>query len=123
MSKNLYQLILLAGGTGSRMNLSLPKQFLKIQNQTLIQRSLRIFQEINIFDTIVIVSHKDSLNKMKQECKLFLDKNTFFVIGGKTRHTSFLNGMKKLKFDKNDIILIQDVVRPFVNREDIKKTH
>ena len=101
------------------MGLSYPKQFLKMGNETLLQRSIRIFSQMKLFDLITVVCNRESLQKAKNETSIIF-KNLEFVMGGKTRHKSFLNGISNCHFLKEEIILIHDVARPFIEMGDIK---
>ena len=47
--------VILAGGTGTRMGGSVPKQFIEYNGKTLIEYSLEIFQNHNDIDEIAIV--------------------------------------------------------------------
>jgi 2-C-methyl-D-erythritol 4-phosphate cytidylyltransferase len=52
-----FHIIIPAAGSGSRMGLGQPKQYLKIHKQTFIERVLRVFQNIPLVDSIHIALH------------------------------------------------------------------
>lgn len=62
MSKNIA--VILAGGVGSRMGLGYPKQFSKIAGKTALEHTLAVFQGYEQIDEIVIVSEKESYDKI-----------------------------------------------------------
>ena len=72
-------LILLAAGDSKRLKLSTPKPFYKVNNKTILEHSLDIFQDFRAIKKVVIVynkKHKKYLNKIKL-------KNTIKIVGGK----------------------------------------
>ena len=52
-----FHIIIPAAGSGSRMGLGQPKQYLKIHKQTFIERVIRVFENISHFDSIHIALH------------------------------------------------------------------
>ena len=49
--------VILAGGTGSRMESAKPKQFLKVAGKTILEHTVGIFEMNRKIDEIVIVSN------------------------------------------------------------------
>jgi choline kinase len=65
MQKNM-RAIVLSAGVGTRMSeisSGLPKGFLKIGSETIIQRQIRLLKEAGIFDITLIVGYKKELFK------------------------------------------------------------
>ena len=93
-------LILLAGGTGERFNISKknqPKQFYKFGNSNFIEYFLRNLDE-NIFDIIKIVTKKYHQKKYLNNLKKDFPKHKIeFVVSGKTRQESSKKGVYALK--------------------------
>ena len=58
MQKNNLAIIL-SGGTGTRFDISKPKQFYKLNKKTIIEITVEKFVNSNLFNYIIIVSHKD----------------------------------------------------------------
>ncbi|XDD47822.1 IspD/TarI family cytidylyltransferase [Leptospira sp. WS39.C2] len=108
---NLYA-ILLAGGTGSRMGLDVPKQFLKLRGESLLRHSVKRFQRFGLLKSITIVSHPDWILETEKEVGDLLEPNDRIVEGGDTRHLSTLNGINSINYDGKDIFFIHDVARP-----------
>ncbi|MCZ8238585.1 MAG: IspD/TarI family cytidylyltransferase [Leptospiraceae bacterium] len=104
--------ILLAGGLGKRYG-SAPKQFLNLEGESLLQRSTRRFREWGFLKQLVIVSHPDSISEVEAQLDTYLLGNDRIVVGGNTRHASFLKGYDALQKNKEDLIFIHDVARPF----------
>ena len=96
-------LILLAGGSGKRMRNEVPKQFLEIGNQNLIEYFLTNLDS-KIFEIIVISTKKNYKEKyLKLLKKKFINYNIQYVESGKTRQHSVYNSLKYLK--KNNPIM------------------
>lgn len=115
-------LILLASGSGKRMNNTTPKQFLEVLNKPLIYYSLKTFEENENIDEIVIVTKRKFFEKMYQIIDEFsFNKVHIMVEGGKYRQASTYNALQALKGFalKDDIVIIHDAARPLISNEDI----
>ena len=118
--------MLLCGGTGSRMKLGEPKQFLKIHNKSVITHSLNRLCTPKVELPIVIVTHPDYRKRtssiLKEEFSLNIESMVSIVDGGSTRHLSFLNGCEFFlnnHCQDADVILVHDAARPAISREEI----
>lgn len=115
--------IILAGGIGSRMGADLPKQFIEIKGKPIIVHTIEKFQNHDEIDEIIIVSVDVDTVKEYTE-KYGLTKVKCIVTGGKTRYYSSKIGCetaKKLGASDNDIVLIHDAARPFVDERIISE--
>lgn len=125
--------VIFAGGVGSRMGAKQPKQFLEINNKPIIVHTLSIFNSNKNIDKIIVVSAKEYIELVEKLTHDYaLNKVIKVVEGGSSAIESQFNGIKEIMnsecFD-NDIVLIHDGVRPFIdgnliNRciEEVKKT-
>jgi len=107
--------ILLAGGTGSRMNLDKPKQFLAFRNKTIMEYTIEKFVKCSSIDEIVLVMNSEYIG----EAKGIIERNNYgkiidIIPGGNTRQESTYNALKFIEDRKVDIVVIHDSVRPFV---------
>jgi ribitol-5-phosphate 2-dehydrogenase (NADP+) / D-ribitol-5-phosphate cytidylyltransferase len=100
-------IILLAAGSGSRMGTKKPKQFLEIRGRKVIDYTISNCSEIT--EDIVIVSSKEFKEDLEKEYP-----NYKVVLGGNTRFDSVLSGVKAAS---HDIVIVNDAVRPFVDKE------
>ena len=115
-------LILLAGGTGKRLNTKTPKQFLKIGNSNIIEYFLYNLDP-KIFDIIVIAIDEKYKKKYSNSLKSkFHNHNIKFSKSGKTRQISSKNSLVFLKKFNPKKVLIHDSARPLVSNKMIKKT-
>ena len=110
--------IILAGGSGSRMNLPIPKQRLKIAGETVLERCLKIFQKAEKINDIILVSSSEVLDFSNAVAKKY-DKVRKVVIGGNTRAESAKRGFEALDFEC-DLVAIHDASRCFVRNSDIE---
>ncbi len=117
MQKNNLAIIL-SGGTGTRFDKSKPKQFYKLNKKTIIETSVEKFISSNLFNYIIVVSHKDFFKFTKN---LFNNKNIKVILGGENRQKSVFNGLSAAKFLDPKYVLIHDAVRPFFSMNLLKK--
>lgn len=113
--------LIFAGGSGTRMNSkSRPKQFLKFYGKELIIHTLENFQNHLEIDKIVVVCIEEWIPYLKKILEIYImNKVEAIVPGGGTGQQSIYNGLCAIKTtsSKNDIVLVHDGVRPFVNEE------
>ena len=113
--------LIFAGGTGIRMNSKAkPKQFLELYGKPIIIFTLEVFENHRDIDEVVVVcleSHIDELRKHIHRHEL--KKITTIVPGGPSGFESILNGLSALDTicSDNDIVLIHDGVRPFIDEQ------
>ncbi len=119
--------IIFAGGIGQRLNNgenSTPKQFLKINDKTIIIRTLELFQAHKDIDKIYISIHPDYYEYMQDLVKYYyITKTAGIVNGGKTGQESIYNALKLAQKEnpQDSIVLIHDGVRPNITEEVITK--
>jgi len=110
-----------AAGIGSRMQSALPKQYLEINQKTVLEHTLdKLIQIKNINQIHVAISPDDGFySKLK-----LTDAKINTVNGGDTRALSVLNALNNLKQNsenKIDWVLVHDAARPLVCPSDINK--
>jgi 2-C-methyl-D-erythritol 4-phosphate cytidylyltransferase len=113
--------IIVAGGTGSRMQINTPKQFIEINGEAIIVRTIKAFLNYNSLIKIIISVHKDFKVYLEELLiKNGLNKNNIQItLGGETRFQSVKNGLSLIE-DQNAIVGIHDAARPFVSIQTIK---
>ena len=122
----LYYMIM-AGGIGSRMNSpELPKQYLKVDDEPIIIKTIRNFEDFGSFTAGVVCCPIDWIEYTKAMLLEYgISSDSITVIsGGKNRNCSVKNGCRFLSenynITENDVILTHDAVRPFINSRIIK---
>jgi 2-C-methyl-D-erythritol 4-phosphate cytidylyltransferase len=116
MDMGKHNVIILAGGSGSRMNSNVPKQYLELKERPVLAYSLLAFEH-SFVDEIILVCRKGEEEYCRKEYveKYHLKKVTCIVPGGAERYLSVQEGLKKIK--NADYIWIHDGARPFVTKE------
>lgn len=110
-------LIIVAGGTGSRMGAELPKQFLEIQGKPILAHTL---ERMHAFDpklNIIIVLHPEFVDywiDLTQTLGLTVPHQV--VKGGKERFDSVKQGIQAIS-DETGVVGIHDAVRPLVSKK------
>ena len=120
MEKQKYPAIVLAAGSGKRMNSKVHKQYLIIQDRPVLYYSLKAFEDSAV-DEIVLVVGKGEEEFCRKEIvdKYGISKVKAIVEGGKERYHSVFEGLKQTS--DADYVLIHDGARPFVNQDIIRR--
>lgn len=120
MEKQKYAAIVLAAGSGKRMNSQVHKQYLIIQDRPVLYYSLKAFEDSAV-DEIVLVVGKGEEEFCRKEIvdKYGISKVKAIVEGGKERYHSVFEGLKQTS--DADYVLIHDGARPFVNQDIIRR--
>lgn len=109
--------ILLAAGSGNRMNFPTPKQFLKLAGRTIIEHTLDMVERHPSVDEIFIVIDGDYRSYLEE---ILLRNNytkvTKILNGGASRRESSASGIFAVEED-DALVLLHDAVRPFLNHK------
>ena len=112
--------LLIAGGSGNRMHQDIPKQFITVHERPVIVYTMEAFQNHPEIDAIAVVCIEGWEQVLLAYAKQFnITKLQYVVKGGKNGQDSIRNGVYELEkhFDKDDIVLIHDAIRPMVSAE------
>ncbi|SFQ08930.1 2-C-methyl-D-erythritol 4-phosphate cytidylyltransferase [Butyrivibrio proteoclasticus] len=112
--------LIIAGGTGARMHQDIPKQFLTVNEKPVIVYTLEAFQNHPEIDSIAVVCVDGWEQMLLAYARQFnITKLEHVVKGGENGQGSIRNGVYELEkfFDKDDIVLIHDAIRPMVSAE------
>ena len=127
MSKTLQVAILLAGGSGQRFGADRPKQFVRIGERTVLEHSLAAFEQSPHIDAVVVVSHPQHLDEVRELLPSSQHPKLLAVVaGGAERQDSTLNALRALtQITDSPLeqirILIHDAVRPAVSQSIIER--
>lgn len=106
--------IILAAGIGSRMNLNIPKQFLKINGKPIFIYSLEVLRRVQSIENIIVTSNAEYLDTYKQYSDDFGIENVTYINGGKTRQESVYFGLQHIKTER---VLIHEAARPLIGHD------
>jgi 2-C-methyl-D-erythritol 4-phosphate cytidylyltransferase len=106
--------LIVAGGSGTRMNSEIPKQFLEIAGLPVIMHTILTFVRFSNHIELVVVLPESHFNHWQMLCtKYSFDVKHTLVQGGETRFHSVKNGLASIHED--GIVFIHDAVRPLVS--------
>ena len=118
----MNSVIIVAAGSGKRMQRNINKQFIKLNEKEIIAHTIDAFYKNKNIDEIIVCIKQEEEEFFKKE---IIQKNNFenikIAYGGKERQDSIYNGLKCV--DKNcKIVLIHDGARPFVDNRIIEES-
>lgn len=109
--------VIVAGGSGTRMGLSTPKQFIILHDKPILMHTLEIFNRYDPQIEIILVLPEHEIGKWKQLCdKFFFHTSHQLVAGGESRTESVRNGLNAIQ-DAEGLVAIHDGVRPLISTE------
>ena len=114
--------VIVAGGSGQRMGVSLPKQFLLLKGKSLLWHTVRAFLEAYPDFQLVIVLPEDHLATGREIADSFPTANIHFTTGGATRFHSVKNGLELLD-TTHAIVFVHDGVRCLLTPTLIKRCY
>lgn len=107
-------IIIVAGGSGSRMGLATPKQFLELLGLPILMHTLKKFQQSIAEGEIILALPEKEYNTWQYLCeKHQFDVPHQIVNGGESRFHSVQNALQKVS--EKSIVSIHDGVRPLVS--------
>lgn len=110
-----------AAGSGTRMAAPMPKQFIKIGGETILEKTVSVFLRHCAVDKTVVVTSSDYLEFTEELFKDAKEANRISVVcGGKQRQDSVYSGLCALReygAQDDSIVLIHDGVRPYVSAD------
>lgn len=111
--------IVLAAGSGKRMNSTIKKQFIEVNGFPIVYYSIKALESYGI-DRIILVTSEFDLSYCKTEIVEKYGLHVEAVIpGGKERYHSVYEGLKYL--ENSNIVIIQDGARPCLDIEIIDR--
>lgn len=122
--------LILSGGTGTRMGMGIPKQYIEVGGRPVIFYCMKSLFQHNQIDAVQIVADNDWQSQIlkwilgAEDGERFCDsdwKKKFkgFSTPGENRQMSILHGLKDIKkyADATDYIMIHDAARPCLSDE------
>ncbi len=110
--------LIVAGGSGSRMNSVVPKQFMIISGKPVLMHTVKRFYDFDPSSEIIVVLPKEQISTWNKLCDDYRFRIMHSVAeGGSVRFESVRNGL--LKIEGEGLVAIHDGVRPLVSPETI----
>ena len=109
--------VILAGGSGIRLEKSLPKQFFKVAGKMVIEHAVEAFEKNKLVDEIAIVISNHYLFMVED----MIIKNNWkkvkrVLIGGKERYQSSLAAINAYNELKDANLIFHDAARPLISQ-------
>ena len=109
--------IIVAGGSGIRMQSKTPKQFLLLAGKPILMHTVQAFIRYSSQLKIILVLPQSAQAIWETLCEDHKFKYPIEIVaGGKTRTASVMNGLKAIK-NHESLVAIHDGVRPLVQPE------
>lgn len=106
-----------ASGTGSRMNMEIPKQFLTVDDKPIVVYTLEALQKNSNIDAIIVACLAGWERLLEAHIRHHnIDKVRWIIEGGSTGQESITKCLDELRdnISSDDLILVHDGNRPFV---------
>lgn len=112
--------IIVAGGSGARMQAEAPKQFMLLNKKPVILYSIEAFYNYSSEIKLILVLHPDYIRIWDKICvDLRVNIPHHVVLGGSTRFQSVKNGLSAI--DSEGLVAIHDAARPLINTSFVEK--
>jgi 2-C-methyl-D-erythritol 4-phosphate cytidylyltransferase len=116
----MNSLVIVAGGSGSRMESEIPKQFMEINGKPLILWTIDKFLLFDNTMKVIVVLPENHLIVWQALIKKHPEyKRLVVTSGGATRFHSVRRGLEHIS--ENEVVGIHDAVRPLVSVETISR--
>ncbi|HBZ53222.1 MAG TPA: 2-C-methyl-D-erythritol 4-phosphate cytidylyltransferase [Eubacterium sp.] len=129
--------LLLSGGTGTRANSDVPKQYVRSGDLMMITYALKTLLDCEKIDSVCIVAEREWHESIVDDAKnagCDIGRISGFAMPGSSRQMSILNGMREIMchaggdtvasgISSEDTILIHDAARAFVSLELIDRCY
>src|SRR3954471_7607423 len=103
--------VIVAGGSGTRMKSSTPKQFLLLHGKPLLWYTIQAFMQA--YDDIYIILVLPAAHIHSDVIQSLLNERVTVTAGGETRYHSVQNGLKLV--EENSLVFVHDGVRCLVS--------
>ena len=115
--------VVLAAGSGKRMNAGVKKQYMEIAGKPVLYYSLKAFEE-SFIDEVVLVVSQDEVEQVEESYvnQYGFHKVSRIVAGGKERYHSVAGGLRAVHPDC-DFVFIHDSARPMLTQEILQNVY
>ncbi|WP_163937085.1 2-C-methyl-D-erythritol 4-phosphate cytidylyltransferase [Paraferrimonas sp. SM1919] len=117
-SKAIFAIIP-AAGIGSRMQSSLPKQYLTINGKAILEHTLERFLNHPQIEQVIVPLHQDDV--WFEHLAVAKHPKLQAILGGQERSDSVLAGLQAIEWPQSPFVLVHDAARPCITQQDINK--
>jgi 2-C-methyl-D-erythritol 4-phosphate cytidylyltransferase len=112
-----------AAGSGSRMGVAVPKQYLQVGGRPLLYYSLRALARHARIERVFVVLAQDDTHFARHDWGEFGARLKPLICGGPTRAASVLNGLVAAReaVTASDWVLVHDAARPCLGAEELDR--
>lgn len=114
--------VIVAGGSGSRMNSERPKQFLLLNGKPVLMHSISAFAACSEKPEILVVLNQQQFLFWNELCEAHhFNLKHQLVVGGETRFHSVKNALNTI--DEPAVVAVHDAVRPLISASIISNAY
>lgn len=119
-----YYAIIVAGGSGKRMNADLPKQFHLLLGKPVLMHTLEAFYYSKFQPMLLLVLNTNYQSLWKDLCIQYkFDIPHVIITGGAERFDSVKNALDSIDDPQNAFVAVHDAVRPLTSDELITRCY
>ena len=111
--------LVLSGGTGTRLEADIPKQYIEIKGKPILLYCLDTLYNSEMIDGVQIVAAEEWQDKIRSWMETFgmVDKFKGFSLPGDNRQLSIFNGLTDIRryAADEDLVMIHDGARPLLS--------
>ena len=110
--------VIVAAGSSARMG-GTDKILAELGGLPVLSRTLRVFDDHDMIDTIIVVAREEQMPKISRVCSPY-HKVRIVVPGGNSRQESVMHGLEAVP-EETELVAVHDGARPLVTPEVITK--
>lgn len=115
--------VIVAGGSGTRMGTEIPKQFLLLKDRPILMHTIEKFHNHFPNADLVVVLPFNQIEYWKELCERYSFNLCYkMATGGDSRYHSVKNGLNNIN-PSSDIVMVHDAVRPFVSNDMLNRLY
>lgn len=123
-NRNLNYAIIVGGGSGTRMQSAVPKQFLQLCGRPVLMHTIEAFYTSAVKPEIILVLPFPYHAYWQQLCiEHGFDIPHLLINGGETRFHSVKNGLDLIDNDMDALVAVHDAVRPLTGKRIIENSY
>jgi len=107
--------IIPAAGSGSRFGCSIPKQFLNLGDETVLEKSVNLFLEISSIKEVIVAINEDEDEDLIKSQSFYKNTKARIITGGSSRSESVFNALAAVD-ESVEIVVVHDAARPWVQK-------